>query len=862
MITLLDAPLALEPGRVGHKAANLARLLGAGFPVPKGVCVSTAAFRTALAPYQAEIAAALSAGDVASPAGAAAAAEQIERALRHLVWPSVLDAPLNAAVAGLAGDDAPLVVRSSATVEDLVDTSFAGQYETVVGVRGAGALRAAILKCWRSFFTANGLAARAAAGGLSSDEAMAVLVQPLVAAERAGVCFTHDPTRAGEDLLLIDAAFGLGLGTVDGVAPSDVYRFRRETIGLVEQRIVEKGSCIGLGEGGPEPQAVPDERRRAACLNEDEARRIAEFALAAESEFGCPQDVEWAIAERRVWILQSRPITTLPSDLKPLAKIKLDDAAKGERWTLESNFPFAPQLPLEDELEAVWQQAMAEANLINGGERMPRRRNFAGWPYIVRVSTELKAGDRRARAEAGRRRGERLWREGVTPWAYKSPEVIAATEALKAFDTAAADDAGLADHVEDAYGVFLLHWRIHWGNEHGGFRRVFREAFDKVSGLKGEEADQAVRRLLDGEETYLTALVDQLYKLAQEALAAPAVVERLRRDPIPALEELAALPGSEAFMKGFAALLDEYGDRSGSGYGSSTSILLPTWREDPGLVVRVLRPYLDRHVVPPAEARAKSLAARAAELEALCAACSDAQAVADLRAAIPLARKGAADLENHNHHIDQMSYGQLRGALMAAGRRLTDRGSLTSAAEIFWLLRDEIGAALRAEPAQDLSELVAKRRAEYAERCKCRPLVVLGAPNPELAERETWGDDVNTDAAGEPGALKGVGASPGVVRGRARVVPMETFLPEVEPGAILVAQNAGPSWTPLFPTLGGLVLDYGSLGQHAAITVREYDVPAVMQTLDATRRIKDGDWLEIDGRTGVVKLLGEQAKAV
>ena len=137
-----------------------------------------------------------------------------------------------------------------------------------------------------------------------------------------------------------------------------------------------------------------------------------------------------------------------------------------------------------------------------------------------------------------------------------------------------------------------------------------------------------------------------------------------------------------------------------------------------------------------------------------------------------------------------------------------------------------------------------------------RPPPILGTPEAGLEPRPAWEDEVSEAAAPpeENHSLKGQAASPGRRRGRARVVPMGVRLPAIAPGEVLVAANAGPNWTPLFPILGGLVLDGGVLLQHAATTAREYGIPAVINTQSATRRITDGEWITVDGTRGIVEL--------
>jgi pyruvate,water dikinase len=153
-----------------------------------------------------------------------------------------------------------------------------------------------------------------------------------------------------------------------------------------------------------------------------------------------------------------------------------------------------------------------------------------------------------------------------------------------------------------------------------------------------------------------------------------------------------------------------------------------------------------------------------------------------------------------------------------------------------------------------LRAIVASRRAEHADWEALDPPPVLGVPDPRLTPRPPFRDDTTVAAALDGGRLLGQAASAGRGRGRARIVPMTTLMPAVGPGEVLVAENAGPMWTPVFPILGGLVLDQGVLLQHAAAPAREYGIPAVINVGNATRRIRDGDWVTVDGAAGTVEI--------
>jgi pyruvate,water dikinase len=231
-------------------------------------------------------------------------------------------------------------------------------------------------------------------------------------------------------------------------------------------------------------------------------------------------------------------------------------------------------------------------------------------------------------------------------------------------------------------------------------------------------------------------------------------------------------------------------------------------------------------------------------------------------------------MEEHNHYIDQLMNGQLRQAILAAARWLVRCDVLTAADDVFWLHYDELLSALRAGsdgttqaevaahfPAESASapeklgglhDIISARKARHAEWEKLIPPPLLGIPAAVLPGRGPLQDEVTPVVAEGNDRLHGLGASPGRGRGRARIVASSWRMPDLRPGDVLVAENAGPRWTPLIPMLSGLVLDGGAVGQHHAITAREYGVAAVVGTRNATRCIPDGAWVVVDGTAGTV----------
>jgi phosphohistidine swiveling domain-containing protein len=889
----LESVRAADVEVVGCKAAGLGDLIEAGFPVPEGICLTAAAFRRAMEPYRDALKEILSRCHGNDPPALHAAAAAVSHALCGLAVPPPVASALRPLLWEVFANDAAVAVRSSATAEDRADASFAGQYETMLGVRGEPAVLEAVLACWRSFFKPHSLAARAAAGALTGDEAMAVLIQRMVEAECAGVCFTVDPIQNAPDRIVVNAAWGLGAGVVDGSVRADTARLRRDTFEVEERRIVEKPVRVALDPNGGDlrTEPVPEDRRRAACLPNSWLKRVAQFGLAAELRRGRPQDVEWAIAGDRVWILQSRPITALPKEWVPPLPFPVewkDDEERRSAWELEPESDIAPErrdslpLPMEHATKDLYLAALREAAVYNGSGfrgqgRIPRRKVVNGRGYAGSASADLHDGDLRVRRAAGRDLGARLREEGITAWEYRAPEIIAATERLRAFDRSTDDGARLAEHLEDAFGVFRRHWFLHWAPVGlGDTTWPFDRALGRVADVSEEEAREASFQVVEGDENVFTRLLDGIYALACAAREAPAVAELIAggsgecvRAPRGGsiMDRLAALPeenGTAAFRAKLDLFLESYGQRSGFSPGSSVSIATPTWREDPAHVLALAAPYIDGGLEPPSALRDRANRKREARIEALCAACEDPEAVAELHRWLPLARRQRADLENHNHYIDQLSYGQLRTALLAAGRWLVSRGSVGQAHDVLWLSRAEIVTALRrlsgsdsdaGPPSPSLADIVAERKVQWAAWSGLCPPPILGTPEAALEPRPALEDEVSDDASPpeEGHSLKGQAASAGRRRGRARVVAMSVRLPAIAPGEVLVAENAGPTWTPLFPLLGGLVLEEGNLLQHAATTAREYGIPAVINTPSATRRIADGAWVTVDGTRGIVE---------
>ncbi|MFE2752318.1 phosphoenolpyruvate synthase [Actinosynnema sp. NPDC059335] len=301
-----DTPIA------GGKGANLGELTAAGFPVPPGFVVTADAYLTSMGPVREQLTDLLAAGcDNGTP-------ERLQALVRKTGVADEVSARVLEHYHAL-GDRVSVAVRSSATSEDTAGASFAGMNSTFTNTVGDQELVERLLDCWASLFGARSLSYRAEKG-LTEEPAIAVVVQRMVDSERSGVLFTADPATGERERVVVEGAFGLGEVVVSGAVEPDTYILRRygDDVSLVDVRVGRKSHKVVRGPDGTDLRVplAPDESSR-RVLDRAEAEELGRLGLRVERHYGTPQDIEWAIAEGRTWLVQSRPITTLPGGTEP-----------------------------------------------------------------------------------------------------------------------------------------------------------------------------------------------------------------------------------------------------------------------------------------------------------------------------------------------------------------------------------------------------------------------------------------------------------------------------------------------------------------------------------------------------------------
>jgi phosphohistidine swiveling domain-containing protein len=732
---------------LGTKAASLARLTGAGFPVPHGVVLTAAAVND---------------------------------------WDQAY-ARLRSAAAELGDPDQRFAVRSSATAEDLAGASYAGQYETVLDV-GLDELPVAVRRVVDSAASARVTAYRhahpeagvtaAAPGDLSgSSGGMAVLVQVMVPADAAGVAFTANPLTGNRDEVVISAVPGLGERLVAGQATGD-------------QWLVRDGQARHTG--GTEE-----------AISADQAGKIATLARRVHAHLGSPQDLEWAITtdpagsdgvEGGLWLLQARPMTALPDPVDwtpPAPGYWMRNLRLGE-WLPEPMTPLFADWLLE-RLDQGEQQATRDH--VGAALEFPHDA-INGWYYLA--TPPLSPRTILTALLQGRGRLLRFMRDAVLG---PGRDPVAADRRLL---------AGLAEH-----------WRTELLPR---YQRLVQEGQPQVQTASPEQLAAIIDEVgaAAGEQLWSLAVVGGAAWKMEGALArfyrqhlAPTVNASVQ-------ELLVGLPGSQPDLAAHAV--------------QSLDWAHPTVGE------------LGWAPPEPSEDRHRQLAAHREALTAQCLTVlgDRPQLQARFQALLAVAQRYAVIREQQARQLT-LGWPLLRRCALRLGETLRGDGVIDRAEDVFFLTRAEL------DTRAPLQDLVNQRRGTWERQRRLLAPLTIGRL-PRLLAKELLGavDAVRTTGPTPKDAIVGQPASPGRATGPVRIIHGPGDFDHFQAGEVLVARATAPAWTPLFARAAAVVTDGGTLAAHASLVAREYGIPAVVATGEATTRLADGQVVTVDGGAGTV----------
>lgn len=866
--TLKLADPAATLALAGGKGTSLARLASAGLPVPDGYHITTDAYRDFVAAngLHPRILAALQPVDPARPATLEQAAQAIDALFAGGAMPPDLAAAIVQAYAALPGDNPAVAVRSSATAEDLPEASFAGQQETFLNVSGSSSLLEAVRRCWASLWTARAIGYRRRQGIAPEEVTLAVVVQMLAPAEAAGILFTANPVTGRRDETVISAAWGLGEAVVGGLVTPDTLTVAKASGAIVDRQIADKTIMTVRTAEGTTEQPVPDALRHVAVLSDAAAAALARMGMQVETLYGMPMDIEWALVDGEIFILQARPITALPANAEALAETWEMPDPKGHymRVSITELLP-DPLTPLFDTLgmnaidrgiDRIMQEmlnmppAALKGFMVSINGYAYQNGHFTSrqwWLLLTRMAPAMI----------------RVLREGVAYWRNRvHPHYVATTQR---WETAPAANLSARElwtgitELLDAFGWHLGSLMVSTMGTTAGSEGLFTKVYEKTIQRPG---DPAAPTFLMGFDSIPILGEKALYDIAQWASERPALAAYLAATPASDLADAwqatppATVAGDvwQAWQARFAAFLERFGY---SIYDMDFAKPLPM--DDPAPLLETLRlfiagrgkspytrqqEYADRRVAAVAGVRQRIGGIRHWLFE---------KTLRWAQSQAPLREDGIAEIG--------LAYPTLHRLFLELGRRLTDKEVIAEAGDIYWLTEGEVTDAVQAlesgRPVTRLHDAVLARRAQWHARKQLTPPPQLPVNAKYLGMIKTEGIMAMRTGQADGDEIQGLGASPGKVTGTAYVLHGPQDFDQMEPGAILVASITTPAWTPLFALAAGVVTDIGGPLSHGSIVAREYGIPAVLGTGVATKRIHSGQTITVDGSTGTVTLDGQ-----
>jgi pyruvate,water dikinase len=862
----LDSPQAtLE--RVGGKGASLARMAAAGLPVPPGFHITTNAYRH----YVDEnhlgdrilSAAAQAQAQVNDPAALDRASEQIQSLIAQGTIPGDIAETIRRSYSEL-GADTPVAVRSSATAEDLPGMSFAGQLESYLNVRGGDAVIHAVKRCWASLWTGRAIGYRERQGIRPEDVSMAVVVEQLVAAEVAGVVFTANPLTGARDELMINAAWGLGEAIVSGRVTPDTIVINKRTGAIVSQEIAGKEVMTVRSPEGTREEPVPVDKRRRAALEPAQAAELARLGEKIEQLYGQPMDIEWALCDGRIFIVQARPVTALP---EPRAALEWKVPREGGRYFRSSVAELLPEplsplfatlaLPLWTEAtQPIMTQAMGLERdsfaLLTVHDYAYYELALTRWQWARLLFTLTVRGPRMV----GMLRTARTrWADEARPryakvageWAGRDLAATPARELLAGAQRIV--DAAASYYVSVQFVLAVANLS----------EAILTSAYNRLIKRK---SDPPPLTFLLGFDSAPIRAEKSLYDLAVWARSEDELAGYLARasgkDIAAAYESQSAPIADRESWREFTVRLAEHLNRFGHAvYDLDFARSVPA--EAPASLLDTLRYFVGGQGRNPYERQAAAAEAREQGAVSLLARLSGPR-LRLFQRVLGWAQRWAPLREDSLADVG-LGWPALRRILREAGSRMVAAGAIAERDEVFWLKWEELNEAARlldaGQPVEDHRRAIAERRETWRGEQGVTPPVVLpikGGARFFGLDLSRWMPVRTSQAAGS--TIRGIGASPGRVTGPACVIHGPEEFDRMKPGDILVANITTPAWTPLFAMASGIVTDVGGPLSHSSIVAREYGVPAVLGTGVATHRIRGGQHITVDGDGGVVTLDG------
>ncbi len=774
-----------------------------------------------------------------------------------------------------------VAVRSSGTAEDLPDHSFAGQYDTYLGIANLKDCFEAIKKCWASLWTRRAYEYREKNDFDHLTINMAVIVQSLIAADNSGVIFTADPITGRRGSIVIEACFGLGEALVSGKVTPDRFVVNKRNLKILSETISEKKIEHVLVQGGfVKEKTIPEERSTISCLDKKQVKRLAKLARKVETEFDKPQDIEWAISKNKIYLLQSRPITALPPEKSwedrqiwcayP-AKEVMPDVVTPATLSLIESFVEGFMYPLFDTLcmdyrehpvygmvsgriyfnANIWGTIFRDLpgtkdlDLMEGTgdhkgfqQTIERLRNaeeedlpdlkFSRLKFFLKLPL-LLIGAFRNTPEKGRRI---LKKAGAyyEKWSRLDSESLSNEKIVTYCQEILTDINELIANAPYLISVIIA-----------------IPILDIVCAKWFPDGNKIGGKLLAG----VGGMVDAVAGLDIWRLAITANSKTEVKNLIMSNNNWFTIECKLSEIELGREFLDEWKQfmlQHGHHCRGELELYNKRWYETPDYILQFVRSNITQIGKIDPVRKFEEATKQRKQLEQQC----RKQLKNPIKRLIfnhllTRVQNGSVFRENIKSEIIRL-FTVMRKLLNELAKRLKEKGAIKNTDDIFFLKLEETAPVVYSKAEFDIHSVITARRAEYKKNCSVTPPdVVFGKFDPD----NYTPDSIDEDAE----ILNGVGVSPGRATGKAGVILRADTEEQLLAGEILVAPFTDPGWTPYFVPATAIVMDEGGVISHGSIVAREYGIPAVVNVGSGTKIIKTGQTIQVDGNSGIVKIL-------
>ncbi|WP_026591119.1 phosphoenolpyruvate synthase [Bacillus sp. UNC437CL72CviS29] len=852
---------------VGGKGMNLAELSKIhGIQVPEGFCVTTEAYQKALEQNEAfhVLLDQLVLLKVEDRNQIGEISKEIRKIIMEVEIPFDVVKDVTYYLSQF-GDEHAYAVRSSATAEDLPHASFAGQQDTYLNIIGKEPILQHISKCWASLFTDRAVIYRMQNGFDHSQVYISVIIQRMVFPQASGILFTADPITSNRKLLSIDASFGLGEALVSGLVSADCYKVQEEKI--IDKMIATKKLAIyALKEGGTETQQIEPNQQKSQTLTEQQILQLARIGSQIEAYFGCPQDIEWCLVDDILYIVQSRPITTLYPIPEASDQENHVYVSVGHQQMMTD--PMKPlgmslfQLTAHPPMHAAGGRLFVDVthnlaspvsrkNLLNVmGQSNPLIKDAL--MTVVKRKKFIKSlpDDEKIQSSSQSNNGKSV---DFLTQIENNPTIV--TDLIKSNQTSIEE---LKQNIQTKSGSNLFNFilediqqlkKILFNPQSLGVIMAAMDAsswinkkMEKWLGEKNvaDTLSQSVPNNITSEMGLALLDVADVIRPYPEVIA---YLQHVKDDNF--LDELVKFEGGQKTRDAIYSYLNKYGMRC----SGEIDITKTRWSEKPSTLVPMILGNI-KNFEPNAsnwkfeQGRQEAWKKEQELLDQLKELPGGKQKAKKTKRMISLIRDFIGYREYPKYAMINR-YFAYKQALLKEAEQLVQVNVIHEKEDIYYLTFEELREVVRTNQLD--YQIISKRKDEYKLYEKLTPPCVITSDG-EIIAGEYKREYI------PPNAIAGLPVSSGIIEGRARVIlNMENA--NLEEGDILVTAFTDPSWTPLFVSIKGLVTEVGGLMTHGSVIAREYGLPAVVGVENATKLIKDGQRIRVNGAEGYIEIL-------